>query len=40
MRTCTARFIFMGGTLLEAVRTGGLDRELILTLRLDAFDVF
>lgn len=39
MRTCAARFIFMGGTLLEAARKVGLDRERILTRRLDAFDV-
>ncbi len=39
MRTCRARFILMGGTLLEAARKVGLDRERILTRRLDAFDV-
>ena len=39
MRTCTARLIFMGDTLLEAARKVGVDRERILTRRLDAFDV-
>ena len=39
MRPNTARFIFVGGTLLEAARTGCLDRERIVTRRLGAFDV-
>jgi hypothetical protein len=39
MRTCAARFIVIGGTLLEAARKVGVDRERILTRRLDAFDV-
>ena len=39
MRPNTARFIFVGGTLLEAARKVGLDREGNLTRQLDAFDV-